>query len=373
MNGDRYTKVAITLHWVIALMIIGQLVTGIIMGYNLVDKSVLYPMYQFHKSLGLSILVLSILRLLWRLGHRPPALPAHMPVWEKWGARLSHYGFYFFMIFVPLSGWALVSTSSFGLPTSWFNLFIWPHIPGLETLPEATKTQVNQWSETFHVYMAYAMLGLLFLHIAAALKHHFIDKDNVMHHMIPLIKPKSKLPLALIFLSFLSFPAQAATWKVDHLTSFISFEGKNSGEDFSGKFLKWEADIDFDPAKLEEAKILVTIKTASAKTLNMVYNQTLAKEEWFNAEEMPDAVFESNSVKSLGGDKYEAKGKLTIKKITKDIVLPFTLKIDDDEAVMSANTKINRLDFDIGRKADPSADFVSKDISLEIFVEADQE
>ncbi|PZP56030.1 MAG: hypothetical protein DI586_05065 [Micavibrio aeruginosavorus] len=372
MSGDRYTKVAITLHWVIALMIIGQLGTGIIMGYNLVDKSILFPMYQFHKSLGLSVLVLSVVRLLWRLGHKPPALPAHMPTWEKWGARLSHYGFYFFMIFVPFSGWVLVSTSSFGMPTMWFNLFEWPHIPGLDTMTDGTKEQVNQWSETFHVYMAYAMLGLLFLHIGAALKHHFIDKDNVMHHMIPLIKAKSKLPLALVLFSCLSFPAQAAPWKVDHLTSFISFEGKNSGEVFTGKFLEWEADIDFDPAKLEEAKILVTIKTGSAKTLNMIYNKTLPKEEWFNAEETPKATFESNKIKSLGGDKYEAHGKLTIKNITHDFILPFTLKIDADEAAMTADTKINRLDFDVGKKADPAGDFVSKDIALSIRVDADQ-
>ncbi len=342
------------------------------MGYNLVDKSILYPMYQFHKSLGLSVLVLSIIRLLWRLTHKPPALPAHMPLWEKWGAKLSHYGFYFFMIFVPLSGWALVSTSSYGLPTMWFNLFEWPHIPGLESLPEADKEQVNQWSESFHVYMAYAMLGLLFLHIGAALKHHFIDKDNVMHHMIPLIKSKSKLSLVLLLLSSFSFPAQAAEWKVDHLTSSISFTGKNSGEEFSGKFLDWTADINFDPAKLEDTKILVTIKTVSAKTLNITYNKTLPKAEWFDAENHPDATFESSDVKSLGGDKYEAKGKLKIKDISHDITLPFTLKITNDEAVMTADANINRLDFDIGKKADPTADFVSKDISLAIKIEADK-
>ena len=373
MRGDHYTKTAITLHWVIALMIIGQLATGIIMGYKLVDKSILFPMYQFHKSLGLTVLVLSVIRLLWRLTHKAPPLPGHMPLWEKFAAKATHYVFYFFMLAIPFTGWLIVSSSSFGFPTMWFNLFEWPHIPGIATLADQPKEQVNEISETLHIYMAYALLALLGLHIAAALKHHFIDKDEVLHHMIPILKPKlPKLPLSIIAIALLmSFPAQAADWEVDHLKSSIAFTGKNSGEEFSGKFLDWTADINFDPAK-PDANILVTIKTASAKTLNLTYNMTLPKSEWFDAEKYPDAIFKSDKVKSLGGDKYEAIGKLTIKDITKDLTLPFTLKIDGDDAVMTADLNLNRLDFDVGKKSDATGEWVSKDIQLKINVEATQ-
>lgn len=370
MTGNRYTKVAITLHWVIALMILGQLGTGIIMGYDLVDKSILFPMYQFHKSLGLTVLVLSLVRLAWRLTHKAPPLPNHMPVWEKLAAKASHYAFYIFMIGVPLTGWLIVSSSSFGLPTRWFNLFTWPHIPGIETLPDDRKSQVNEVAETIHVYMAYATLALLGLHIAAALKHHFIDKDEVLHHMIPIIKPK--LPLALIALSLLSFPAQAANWTVDPAKSVINFSGENSGEKFSGKFESWDAVIDFDEAKPETSSVKVTIQTASAKTGNAMFDSTLPNKEWFDAKDHPDAVFESKDIKSLGDQKYEAKGTLTIKGIKHDITLPFALTIKDKNALMTGDLKINRLDFDMGKKSDPKAEWVSQDIDLSVRVEAAQ-
>lgn len=371
MNGDRYTKVAITLHWVIALLIIGQLGTGIVMGYHLAPKSLLYPMFQFHKSLGLTVLVLSLFRLFWRLTHKAPALPSHMPIWEKFAAKASHYLFYIFMIGVPLSGWFIVSSSSFGLPTSWFNLFIWPHIPGIENLPDDTKQQVNDISETLHVYMAYATLGLLGLHIAAALKHHFIDRDEVLHHMISAIKPK--LPLVLLLLSVLPVPAHAASWTVDPAASSIAFAGENSGEKFDGKFETWNAVIDFDAAKPETSSVTVTIKTASAKTGSTTYDATLPKKEWFDAEGFPDAVFESKDIKSLGDGKFEAKGSLTIKSIKKNITLPFTLTPADGKTTeMTASLTINRLDFDIGKKSDPDAEWVSKDIAMTIHVKASQ-
>jgi len=221
-----------------------------------------------------------------------------------------------------------------------------------------------------HVYLAYSTLALLGLHIAAALKHQFIDKDIVMHHMIPWVKPK--LPLVLIALSLLSVPAHAATWAVDPATSTIDFAGENSGEKFAGKFETWTAAIDFDPSKPETSSVKVTIKTASAKTGAATYDATLPKKEWFDVETYPDAVFESKDIKSLGGDKYEAKGQLTIKNIPHDVTLPFTLIIKDKLATMTGDLKINRLDFDVGKKPDPDAEWVSKDIALSVRVTASE-
>ncbi len=372
-SAQTYTKVAITLHWVIALLIVIQLGTGIIMGYHLVDKSVLFPMFQFHKSVGLTVLVLSILRLLWRLTHKAPPLPSTMPAWEKFGAKASHYLLYIFMIGVPLTGWLIVSSSSFGFPTSWFNLFIWPHIPGIENLPDDTKHQVNEIAENLHGWLAYSTLALLVLHVAAALKHHFIDRDHVMHHMIPWVKPKlPKAALSLALLALLSSPAQAANWTVDPAKSAIVFAGENSGEKFSGKFGAWTAEISFDEAKPEISTVKVTIDTASADTGNKSYDMTLPQKEWFDVKGHPQAVFESKEIKSLGDHKYEAKGTLTIKGITHDITLPFALTIKDGHALMTADLKLNRLDFDIGKQSDPKAEWVSQDIDLSVHLEAAQ-
>lgn len=370
MAADKYTKTAITLHWVIAVAILAQLGTGIVMGYKLVDKSLLFPMFQFHKSLGLTVLVLSLFRLFWRMAHRPPPLPVHMPLWEIWAARLSHYALYFLMIAVPFSGWVIVSSSSFSFPTEWFWTFTWPHLPGFENMDEGLKGDFNEWSESLHIYMAYATLALLFAHVGAALKHHFHDKDEVFHHMIPAIKPKT--PIAIIALLLLSFPVQAADWIVDPAKSAIAFSGENAGTAFTGKFEKWDAQINFEEAKPETSSVKVTIDTASAKTGTKTFDSTLPQKDWFDVKNHPQAMFESSEIKSLGDHKYEAKGKLTLKDVTQDFTLPFTLTTSDGKALMTSETKIDRVAFNIGKSSDSTGEWVSKEIGLKIKVEAAQ-
>lgn len=373
MEAGKYTKVAITLHWVIAAAIIVQLGTALIMGFesikNLlgIPKFSVFTMYQFHKSLGLTILVLSVLRLVWRLMHKPPPYPSDMKRWEVCAAKLSHIFFYVFMIGIPFTGWLLVSTSSRGLPTIWFDQFTWPNLPvsGL-----GNKKTINDLSETLHVYMGYSLLALLFIHVGAALKHHIIDRNEVLHRMIPWIKPR--MPLMLLLLAFSAMPAQASTWEVKPETSSIAFAGENAGQKFDGKFETWTGTINFDPAKLDTSTVKIEIETGSAKTGTKTYDSALPQKEWFDAEGSPKAIFESKSFKSLGGDQYETTGTLTIKGITKEITFPFTLSIEDNRADMKADFTINRLDFDIGKDADATGEWVSKDIAMTITVQADQ-
>lgn len=189
--SSRYTRMAIVLHWVIALAIILQLTSGLWMEDALKEQetqALAYQVYQWHKSLGLTVLVLSLLRLVWRLTHPAPPLPAHMPRWERLAAHGSHFAFYVFMITVPLLGWAMVSASPLGLPTIVFGLFEWPHIPWLTEIDN--QAVMEEWFKTFHEYAALAMLGLLFVHIGAALKHHFVDRDAVLTRMVPFLSPR---------------------------------------------------------------------------------------------------------------------------------------------------------------------------------------
>lgn len=186
-GGDRYTKVAITLHWLIAISILGLLAIGLTMeNKDIYPQNVQFQLFQFHKSLGLSVLVLSVARLLWRLLHKPPALPAEMPAWEVFAAKATHWAFYGLMFAIPLTGWALVSTSSWGLPTIWFGLFEWPHLP-LDFL--GNKESVNDASGDAHELLAYLLMALLAMHVGAALKHYVWNRDNVVSHMIPILKP----------------------------------------------------------------------------------------------------------------------------------------------------------------------------------------
>lgn len=193
----RYTLVAITLHWLMAALIIWQIWIGIWMTGALDDpetQAAAYDAFQFHKSLGLTLLVLAVLRLLWRLGHKFPPVPAHMPRWQQVAARISHILLYAFIVLIPLTGWLYVSTGwnsevgmAFQVPTVWFGLFEWPHIPGLDGKSTLADAVIDM-----HEIMAYALIALLVVHVGAALKHHFVDRDVVLWSMLPFISPPSK-------------------------------------------------------------------------------------------------------------------------------------------------------------------------------------
>jgi len=188
----KYTIVAIILHWMIAILIIGQIAGGLFMVKVLEDGSSLkFELYQWHKSFGISILLLSLLRLGWRLTHRPPGLPEAMAGWERTGARFSHIAFYGFMIGVPLGGWALVSASPFAssVPTYLFGVIPWPHLPFFENVADrgALAAQIASLHELF----ALATVGLLVVHIGAALKHHIVNRDDVLARMAPVFKQRS--------------------------------------------------------------------------------------------------------------------------------------------------------------------------------------
>ncbi len=186
-EGDRYTSVAIILHWLIAAAIIGLLFVGLTMKEKgFYPQDVQFQMFQLHKSFGLSVLVLSVLRLVWRLLHKPPALPSDMPAWEVFAAKSTHWAFYALMFALPLTGWALVSTSPFAFPTYWFGLFEWPHL-GLSFL--GPQDSVYEASSAAHEWLAYILMALLAIHVGAALKHYVWNRDNVVSHMIPVLKP----------------------------------------------------------------------------------------------------------------------------------------------------------------------------------------
>ena len=187
----RYTSVAIALHWIMAALILGQIAGGLYM-HNLPNSDASkVQLYQMHKSFGITILLLAIVRLGWRLSHPVPALPAGMPGWQKAAARISHFGFYALMIGVPLGGWALVSASPFAdsVPTYLFGVVPWPHMPFFGGV-EDRKALAGAIAE-MHEYGAFTILGLFGLHVAAALKHHLQDKDGVLQRMVPVLRSRA--------------------------------------------------------------------------------------------------------------------------------------------------------------------------------------
>ncbi len=178
ISATRYGAIAMTLHWLIAVAIVGLLIVGKYMHDLPESNPDKLALYQLHKSFGLIVLLLTVFRIVWRLMHPVPRLPGAMPAWERRAAHASHFLFYALMLGLPLSGWLRVSTDRDGIPTLWFGLFEVPHFPLL------SKTLTNLLHDT-HVVMGNALILLLIIHVGAALKHHFWDRDNVFKRMLP--------------------------------------------------------------------------------------------------------------------------------------------------------------------------------------------
>lgn len=144
-----------------------------------------FKIYQWHKSFGIVVLVLSVFRLIWRLTHKPPALPDGMKGWEIFAAKITHIGFYALMIGVPLLGWAMVSASTLPIENKLFYLIPLPDMPGISATEAAEKRL-----KLLHEIGAKLILLLFVLHVGGALKHHFIEKDGTLARMIPGLRPE---------------------------------------------------------------------------------------------------------------------------------------------------------------------------------------
>ncbi|WP_158817380.1 cytochrome b [Methylocapsa sp. S129] len=182
-STGRYTSVAIILHWVMALGIAALVAMGLAMTHLKLDPARLFQLYQLHKSIGVTVFLAAFLRLAWRLSHRPPDLPETMPTVEKAAARSGHFLLYAFLFALPVTGWALVSASAFNIPTVLYGIAPWPDLPVLPTL--ADKAPVEALLKLIHAYGAYALTAIVAVHAAAALRHHFIIRDDVLRRMLP--------------------------------------------------------------------------------------------------------------------------------------------------------------------------------------------
>jgi len=178
-SAPRYSAVAIALHWVLALAILTAFGVGLYVG-GLPFSPEKLKLINWHKWAGVSILFLSVLRLVWRITHRPPELPAavrqNMPGWQMAAFHGTHHLMYLLFFVVPLAGWAYSSAK--GFPIVWFGV-----LPLPDLLPK-DEAMAHLFHEV-HELSAFGLIGLVALHVAAALKHQFIDRDGLLNRMRP--------------------------------------------------------------------------------------------------------------------------------------------------------------------------------------------
>ncbi len=174
IRTDRYARGSIVFHWLIAVAILLNLAIGI--GHDAMPRGAM----PVHKALGITVLILSLARLAWRMTHRPPPLAPDMPMWERTAAATSHWLLYAFTILVPLTGWAMVSDGPVRRPLEWFGLFPIPYLP----VSEATAGAAHEG----HEILGYALLALVVVHTLAALRHHLILRDSTLVRILPILR-----------------------------------------------------------------------------------------------------------------------------------------------------------------------------------------
>lgn len=405
-SQDRFGIVARTFHWAIALLVLALLSVGFFMtGMEFSPQKL--EIYGLHKSFGILVLMLAALRLVWRWTHKPPpALETHQK-WEKSLSKFIHFALYAVIFAMPLSGWLMSSAGDFR--NSFFGLFEMPDLVAKDQPLFKIMRDVHGW-------IAYAIIALVGLHVAGAFKHHFIDRDETLKRMTygrmglgggavlaVLAFGLLAAPIILTGLDYMNEqapdnvvaaavavdqesrdirpamqnPAVATVWNIDKAQSTIRFEATQYGEVFSGEFKNFDGQITFDEANLAASRADITIDISSIDTGSDERDGQARDAEWFDIVQYPQARFTSSVFESLGGNRYQVSGNLTIRGLTMPVSFPFVLQIAEAEhgpdfAQMDADLSLNRLDFGVGQGQWANAETIGNEVKLTIHVMAEE-
>lgn len=385
----RYTSVAIALHWAMALLILFM----IWLGWNMDDNEV---RYQLHKSVGITLLFLTVARIAWRLLNPPPPEPSTLKPLEQKLSHAVHIAFYALMVIIPLAGWLLVSISPFQISTVLFGAVDWPHLPFTSGLRQGNEL-LHGIVENVHSKGAWVIIVLLGLHVAGAVKHEFGGEEGVIKRMIPGLFGKTSPPSppargaiiafgsSLVLFALIAAvplmgsagagpgPAQssaaaepAGNWSVDYATSDISFSGVYDGKPFGGKFENWLAEVRFYPEDLAASSVSVSVETGSVTTGTKLYDSSLREAEWFNTGAFPEAQVELSNFEQTGEDTYTATATMTLKGKETSVPLDFQLTINGGQATLNGKAVFSRKALDLGQVSDASGSWVSDEITVTV-------
>lgn len=397
--AQQYSKGSILLHWLIAFALAGELALGFVMPHDASG----FALFQLHKSIGITIMLLTVLRVVWRLTHRtPPALEGGL---GGFLAKAVHLLFYAFMILAPLTGWAIVSSAEIDVPTLLFGVVPWPDLPVSQAL--------NHTFEEVHELLAFGGIALFVLHVAGALRHHFLLGDRLLSRMSPTGQPLWALLLgagvvltgAAVFFGIgpsgehhhddheeqavsteetplaepvaelqeeavddevteeeaadeeeaveeeeVAAPEPAGPpprWTIQPGGS-LRFSVANGGSAMNGSFGEWSGRIVMDPDHPETAEIAIDVQLASASMSDAQQNQMLRGAEFLAAAANPVATWRSNSVTAQGNGRYRANGTLNLKGVSRAQAITFTLSGSGDRRAVTGQAVIDRGAFSVG-------------------------
>ncbi len=179
----RYTRTAVVLHWLVAALILVNL--ALALSVDQLNDAWVRPVIDTHKSIGITVLGLALMRILWRLAHKPPPLPQGYTPWETRAAQIAHGTLYAFMIAMPVSGWMHDSAwkDAATHPMRLFGVVPWERLGFILNMEPAAKEAFHTLLGTIHASLGYTLLALLLLHIVGALKHQWLDKEPELQRM----------------------------------------------------------------------------------------------------------------------------------------------------------------------------------------------
>jgi cytochrome b561/polyisoprenoid-binding protein YceI len=420
--AERYSAVAIGLHWLIAAAILLQVVLAWRMvGHNTPQG---FALMQLHKSVGVTILALTLARLGWRLARPPPAHAARLARWETRLSGWVHAGFYLAMLGLPLTGWLAVSASPINIPTLLYGHVPFPHLPGVPGLAQPLKRAAHTAGATGHLALAWLLYGLFGLHVAGALKHQLFSRhEPVLARMAPgarpgrwldprllavaasavavltlaaVVQPRppASAPAAQPVLADLDAdlpaansaapaagaapvtpmapvpaPADPVRWTV-RPGSQLGFTTAWSGTAVDGRFDTWTADILFSPAALDRSQVKVVIDMGSAVTGDAQRDASLPGEDWFQISAHPKATFTATRFEAVGPDRYVAHGQLELRGVRRPLDLRFKLKIAGQRAEMSGQASLDRTAFGVGQGTFAATDQIPAKVTVKARVTA---
>lgn len=409
----RYHAAAMTLHWLLAALLAFQFALGLRLE-SIAVLSDRFNAYQLHKSVGILILLFSLVRLALRyILARPPAADGGA---KGLAAKLTHGLFYGVMIGGPLTGWAVVSTAKIKLPTVLFGIVPWPHLPLSAALQEPAAAA--------HTVLAWLLPALIALHLTGV-AWHWRQNDGVAQRMVPRAMPRSgTLPggLALLALAALvgtvltapnwwrgisAVPAAAPSLAAQPVPSVpamtepqaiepdpapeptssetaaalssdwqmlpgsrLGFSTSYAGTAINGSFGNWRAEIRFDPANPGQARINAAIVLASARSGDAERDETLKGPSFFNVAGQPTARFSASGFQRAGKDRYTAAGALTLNGVSRPARLTFTLVITGDKARASGTASLSRLAYRIGRDEWEATDQIPDPVGVSFTINA---
>ncbi len=405
-DAIRYSRTAMLLHWAIAILLVLNFGLGE-RTEDLREGPELFWAMQLHKSIGITVLLLTIWRLALRLLTPRPPKAADGPVFQAFSTAV-HWGFYAVMLLAPVSGWVIVSTAKVQLPTLLFDIVPWPSLPNF-------GHDVHEAAEEAHEILTKAMIPLLALHLVGAVRHQFLLRDGLVERMVP-AKRVSVLgfaalvaSLALAFVAGKSWPAPDVAAPGEPLPDFQSAQGTDAakpanvtsaapvtspaaqmaaapvpiarwqvvpggqlgfkvmvnGEEVRGRFSDWTADIRFDPEQLDKSSIRATVRLASVASGDQGRDGMLQGDDFFGAAR-PMARFTAERIRARGGNRYQADGALTLKGISQPLSLAFSLNIRGDRAQAQATTRFDRRDFGIGTGQFAGTDVIGGDVHIDL-------